>query len=82
MTPQNEAIFRYALAQFAVGQRDEAIRNLKQALDDLKYVPSHEMYLLRRYITGEFLTNLETLVSKNLPISAPPAVTCTANSPG
>src|SRR5262249_11265736 len=41
VTPQNDAIFRYALAQFAAGQRDEAIRNLKQAVDDLKYVPSH-----------------------------------------
>jgi tetratricopeptide (TPR) repeat protein len=82
VTPQNEAIFRYALAQFAAGQTDEAIRNLKQALGDLKYVPSHEMYLLRQHIKGEFLTNLETLVSKNLPISAPPAVTCPANSPG
>ena len=52
MTPQNEAIFRYALAQFAVGQRDEAIRSLQQALGDLKYVPSHEMYLLRQHIKG------------------------------
>ena len=52
MTPQNEAIFRYALAQFAVGQRDEAIGNLQQALGDLKYVPSHEMYLLRQHIKG------------------------------
>src|SRR5262249_6330425 len=57
--PQNEAIFRYALAQFAEGQRDEAIRNLNQALGDLKYVPSHEMYLLREYIKGEFLTVLK-----------------------
>jgi hypothetical protein len=64
------------------GQRDEAIRNLNQAMGDLKYVPSHEMYLLRQHIKGEFLRTLETLVSKNLPISAPPAVTCPANSSG
>jgi len=78
----NDVIFRYALAQFAVGQRDEAIRNLKQALDDMNYVPSHEMHLLKQYIKGEFLANLETLVSKNLPKLAPPAATCPANSPG
>jgi tetratricopeptide (TPR) repeat protein len=80
VTP-NDVIFRYAVAQFVAGQRDEAIRNLQQALGDLKYVPSHEMYLLRQHIKGEFLATLETLVSKNLPISAPPAVTCTANLP-
>jgi hypothetical protein len=38
--------------------------------------------LLRQHIKGEFLTNLETLMSKNWPISAPPPVTCPANSPG
>src|SRR5262249_57426498 len=82
VTPQNETIFRYALAQFATGQTDEAIRNLKLAVEDLKYVPSHEMYLLRQYIKGEFLTNLESLVSKNLPISAPPPATGPASTPG
>jgi len=83
VTPQNDAIFRYALALFVAGQRDEAIRNLNQAMGDLKYVPSHEMYLLRQHIKGEFLRTLETLATKNLPISAPPpAVTCPANLPG
>jgi tetratricopeptide (TPR) repeat protein len=81
-TARNEVIFRYALAQFAAGQRDEAIKNLMRAVDNLKYVPSHEMYLLRKHIKGEFLTNLETLMSKNLPISAPPPATCPTNSPG
>jgi tetratricopeptide (TPR) repeat protein len=81
VTP-NDVIFRYALALFVAGQRDEAIRNLKQALDDMNYVPSHEMHLLKQYIKGEFLANLETLVSKNLPKLAPPAATCPANSPG
>jgi len=71
----NAVIFRYALAQFAAGQRDEAIRNLRLALDS-GYVPSHEMYLLREHIEGEFLTNLERLMSKNLPTSAPPPATC------
>ncbi len=79
---QEAVLFRYALAQFATGQRDEAIRNLVLAVDSGKYVPSHEMYLLRQHIKGEFLTNLETLMSKNLPISAPPPATCPANSPG
>jgi len=78
----NAVIFRYALAQFAAGQRDEAIRHLALAVDSGKYFPSHEMYLLRQHIRGEFLTNLETLMSKNLPISAPPPATCLANSPG
>jgi tetratricopeptide (TPR) repeat protein len=72
----NAVTFRYALAQFAAGQRDEAIRYLALAVDSGKYVPSHEMYLLRQHIKGEFLTNLETLMSKNLPISAPPPATC------
>ncbi len=79
---QEAVLFRYALAQFATGQRDEAIRNLVLAVDSGKYVPSHEMYLLRQHIKGEFLTNLETLMSKNLPISGPPPATCPANSPG
>ncbi len=78
----NAVIFRYALAQFAVGHRDEAIRNLVLAVDIGKYVPSHELYLLRQHIKGEFLTTLESLMSKNLPISAPPPASCPANSPG
>src|SRR5262249_23766754 len=73
VTSQNEVIFRYAVAQFAEGQRDEAIRNLKWAVDTGKYVPSHEMYLLRQYIKGEFLTNLESLLNTQLPISPAPA---------
>jgi tetratricopeptide (TPR) repeat protein len=77
-----DIIFRYALAQFAAGDRDEAIKNLTLAVDNLKYVPSHEMYLLRRYIKDEFLTTLQTLISKNLPISAPPPATCPANARG
>jgi uncharacterized protein YjbI with pentapeptide repeats len=79
---QEAVLFRYALAQFATGQRDEAIRNLMLAVDSGKYVPSHEMYLLRQHIKGEFLTNLESLMRKNLSISAPPPATCPANSPG
>jgi tetratricopeptide (TPR) repeat protein len=82
VTSRNEVIFRYALAQFAAGQRDDAIRNLVLAVERLKYVPSHEMYLLRQHIKGEFLTNLESLMSKNLPVSAPPPATCPANSSG
>jgi len=69
------------LAQFAEGQTDQAIRNLRLAVDNGKYVPSHEMYLLRTYIKGEFLTNLESFMSKNLPTSALPPATCPANSP-
>ena len=77
-----EVIFRYAVAQFAADQRDEAIKNLKWAVDNLKYVPSHEMYLLRQHIKDEFLTNLESLMRRNLPESAPPLAACPANSPG
>jgi tetratricopeptide (TPR) repeat protein len=75
-------IFRYALAQFIAGQRDEAIKNLKRSVDSLKYVPSHEMYLLRQHIKDEFLTNLESLMNKNFPESAAPSATCPANSRG
>jgi Novel STAND NTPase 1/Pentapeptide repeats (9 copies) len=78
----SDLLFRYALAQFVEGQRDEAIRSLTLAVDRGKYVPSHEMYLLRQHIKDEFLTNLESLMSKNLPTSAPPPATCPANSPG
>jgi tetratricopeptide (TPR) repeat protein len=78
----NAVIFRYALAQFAERKRDEAIRNLMLAVRALKYMPSHEMYLLREHIKGEFRTNLESLIGKDLPESAPPPATCTANSPG
>src|SRR5262249_24148788 len=63
-TFMNALIFRYALAQFAAGQRDEAIRNLMFALDTLKYVPSQEMYLLEKHIKDEFLTNVESLMRK------------------
>jgi tetratricopeptide (TPR) repeat protein len=81
-TFRSDVIFRYALAQFAEGHRDEAIRNLFLTVDSLRYVPSHEMYLLRQYIKGEFLTTLESLMSKNRPISAPAPGNCTAISPG
>src|SRR5262249_8066799 len=71
-----ETIFRYALAQFVAGQRDKAIRNLVLSVDIGRYVPSHEMYLLRQHIRDEFLTNLESLMSKHLPTSAPASGTC------
>jgi tetratricopeptide (TPR) repeat protein len=77
----NAVIFRYAVAQFATGQTDDAIRNLKLAVDSLKYVPSHEMYLLRQYIKGEFLTVLENLMNKNFPTSTPALATCPTISP-
>ena len=78
----NDAIFRYALAQFAAGHRHEAIGNLKRAVDTLKYVPSHELYLLRQHIKDEFRTTLEGLMIGVLPESASPLATCPANSPG
>jgi uncharacterized protein YjbI with pentapeptide repeats len=66
-----DLMFRYAIALHALAlkkQGDEKVEQkaqdyLTRSLRERYYVPSHELYLLRRYITGEFKDKLAALLS-------------------
>jgi hypothetical protein len=70
---RGDLMFRYAIALHALAlkkQGDEKERleqkaqaYLEKSLRERYYVPSHELYLLRRYITDEFKDKLATLLS-------------------
>ena len=63
-----DLLFRYAFALHALalekeGDEKERLEQkaqafLDQSLEKRNYVPSHELHLLRRYITDEFRTKL------------------------
>ena len=69
-----DLIFRYAFAlhALALGKKGDEKERLEQkaqaylekSLQNRNYVPSHELYLLRRYITDEFRTKLADGLSK------------------
>lgn len=45
-------IFRYAVALNALGEEQDAADNLAEAMEEQDYTPTHELYLLKRFITG------------------------------
>jgi hypothetical protein len=51
---QGEVLFRYAVALHASNRDAEARENLRRAVLDQQYDPSHELYLLNRYFSGDF----------------------------
>ena len=67
-------LFRYAFALHALalekegdekeGLEQKARAFLDQSLEKRNYVPSHELHLLRRYITDDFKTKLADSLSK------------------
>ena len=71
---RGDLLFKYAVALRALAQEkagDEKQRldqkaegYLEKSLKNRNYVPSHELYLLRRYITDEFKAQLATKLSK------------------
>jgi tetratricopeptide (TPR) repeat protein len=69
-----EVWFRYAVALHAAGQTAEASTELDKALQT--YEPSHELYLLRAYITGDFKQRIIRLTGRlnqrRLPTRCPP----------
>jgi hypothetical protein len=80
--PPGEWIFRYAVALFDQGQNDEAIKNLKLAMDEKKYYPSHELLLLWPQINKEpFRSTIEQLIKKGQPPANPTRVGCPSVSP-
>lgn len=65
-TASPDVIFRYAVAQFVEGQREEGLKILTLALDEKKYVPSHELYLLWPHVSVDaFRLPLEELMNKD-----------------
>jgi hypothetical protein len=72
---QGDLIFRYGVALHALAMTktgdekerldQEAQLRLKQSLKNRNYIPSHELYLLRRYITGEFKAKLVANLSSD-----------------
>jgi hypothetical protein len=51
------SLFRAALAQFAVGDRNKAIADLKKSMEQ-RYLPTHELHTLKADIKDEFQTEL------------------------
>jgi hypothetical protein len=49
-----EVLFRYAVALHATNKETEARANLEKSLIEQQYDPSHELYLLGSYLTGDF----------------------------
>jgi Pentapeptide repeats (8 copies) len=66
-----DRIFRYAVALHANNNEPEAINNLKISVLYQYYEPSHELYLLRRHISGSFRKEMENILG----LSAIPAPT-------
>jgi Pentapeptide repeats (8 copies) len=65
-----ETLFRYAIAQYAVGQdKPAAIQRFKTAIEDKRYQPTHELQTLRDYIftVREFVDVLKTSANKLWP---------------
>jgi uncharacterized protein YjbI with pentapeptide repeats len=68
-----DLMFRYAVALHALAQEQQgddkesleqkAQAYLEKSLRNRNYVPSHELYLLRRYITDKFKDKLATILS-------------------
>jgi hypothetical protein len=72
---RGDLLFKYAIALHALAtlekRDDEKLRldqkagaYLEKSLKNRNYVPSHELYLLRRYITDEFKEQLAAKLSK------------------
>jgi len=67
-----DALFRYAVALHASKKDADAEGNLRKALLDEQYDPSHELYLLNRYITagnGNFKRALEDMTGRGTRMS-------------
>jgi hypothetical protein len=56
-----ELYFRYAVALHAANRQAEAKEKLENAVREKQYEPSHELYLLYRYFTGEFKNEVMNL---------------------
>src|SRR5262249_4226008 len=57
-------IFKYAVALYALGEKDEAKANLDKAVRDRKSRPSHELLTLRKHFAdGPLLRDYLGLVS-------------------
>jgi uncharacterized protein YjbI with pentapeptide repeats len=68
-----EVLFRLAVAQFASDEVAEAKENLKKATTEKPYVPSHERQTLKKYLTGEFVRELDEQLVANAPLPRAPA---------
>jgi predicted Zn-dependent protease len=67
------ATFRYALALHILGQESEAEQNLKKAIIDGGYWPSHELLLLRQHFNKSdgFMTTFANLIEKPQALTRP-----------
>ena len=70
-------MFRYAVAKFAVGSKDEAKSALMVSMDKEGYLPRHELRRLSRYITGEFENELYARIDRRFPTPEAPPICAT-----
>src|SRR5262249_13786223 len=67
----NSITFRYAIAEFAQGQKTQALKDLKEAMQDKNYLPSHELHLLWEHINKEGIRDeIESLLNRTQQMSA------------
>jgi hypothetical protein len=71
-----DILFRYAVALHWTNKETDARRKLEDALREKQYEPTHELYLLNRYFTGEFKNEVMNLM--RMPRSSPPPGNCPA----
>lgn len=57
-------MFRRAVAQEAIGKKQDAIADLIKSLEAERYVPSHELVHLKRYIEEKFKSKMYELMNK------------------
>jgi uncharacterized protein YjbI with pentapeptide repeats len=62
-----ESLFRYAVAQYASGRKEDALATLREAMDSKQYVPSHELIRLKAHITGDLKTEIYSRIDLRRP---------------
>jgi uncharacterized protein YjbI with pentapeptide repeats len=83
--PEKDIMFRYAVALNAVASKTggadkakEALAKLAESVGKRGYSPSHELYLLKDDITGEFSTKLDEFLKARRSQILPPRRECPA----
>lgn len=67
MKSADGSLFRWAVAQYAVGDHNGALKNLERSTTVQRYLPTHELHTLREYIKDEFKAQLYKFIDEVFP---------------
>lgn len=67
MASSEGALFRWAVAQYALGDSNGALANLNRSIRIEKYLPTHELHTLKKHIKGEFERQLYRFIDDVFP---------------